>query len=121
MDTTRPATDGFLVRHATAIAIGTVTLLMALAALSFWRQEVASNRAKGWVVHTYEVIEHIESLLGQLKDAESGERGYLLTGDEGYLVSTRMRSAMPAPWILRGRCGSIASRNPSRTSRERTL
>ncbi len=85
MDISRPTTDSFLIRHATAIAIGTVTLLMLLAALSFWRQEVASAEAKGWLLHTNEVIGHIESLLNKLQDAETGQRGYLLTGNEDYL------------------------------------
>ena len=36
MDIARPTTDNFVIRHATAIAIGTVTVLMLLAALAFW-------------------------------------------------------------------------------------
>jgi signal transduction histidine kinase/CheY-like chemotaxis protein len=85
MDTTRPTTGNLLIRHATAIAIGTVTVLMLLAALSFWRQEAASTEAKGWLIHTYEVIGHVESLRSKLQDAASAERAYLLTGDEEYL------------------------------------
>ncbi len=78
-------TDSFLIRHATAIAIGTVTMLMLLAALSFWRQEQASAEAKGWLLHTHEVIGHIEALQSKLEDTETGQRGYLLTGNEEYL------------------------------------
>jgi CheY-like chemotaxis protein/signal transduction histidine kinase len=85
MDMTPPTTDKFLVRHATAIAIGAVTLLMLLAALTFWRQEEASTENKGWLVHTYEVIWHMESLLSKLVNAETGQRAYLLTGDKEYL------------------------------------
>jgi CheY-like chemotaxis protein/signal transduction histidine kinase len=85
MDMTRPNTGNFFIRQATAIAIGTVSLLMLLAALSFWQQEKASSEAKGWLVHTYEVIAHIESLLSKLEDAETGQRAYLLTGKEEYL------------------------------------
>jgi len=85
MDIARPTTDSFVIRHATAIAIGTVTVLMLLAALSFWRQEEASTEAKGWLLHTNEVIGHVESLLNKLQDAETGQRGYLLTGNEDYL------------------------------------
>lgn len=85
MDMTAPNTGNFFIRQATAIAIGTVSLLMLLAALSFWQQENASAEAKGWLVHTYEVIAHIESLLSKLEDAETGQRGYLLTGMEEYL------------------------------------
>jgi hypothetical protein len=103
MNTTRPATENFLIRHATAIAIGTITLLMLLAGLSFWRQEEASTEARGWLVHTYEVIEHIESLMSELKDAETGQRGYLLTADEGYLepYEAALREA-PTPSPLGG-------------------
>lgn len=42
--------------------------------------------AEGWVVHTYRVINSAESLLSTMKDAETGERGFLLTGDESYLA-----------------------------------
>src|SRR5579863_8874927 len=53
MNTVQPTADNFAMRHATAIAIGTVTLLMLLAAFSFWRQEEASTEARGWMIHTY--------------------------------------------------------------------
>jgi diguanylate cyclase (GGDEF)-like protein len=38
-----------------------------------------------WVIHTYQVIEESEKLLGYVRDAETGQRGYLLTSDEKYL------------------------------------
>src|SRR5271156_5504520 len=85
MNTIRPTTDNFFIRYATAVAIGTVTLLMLLAALVFWRQGEASTEAKGWVRHTYEVRGHIRLLFGSLRDAETGQRGYLVTGNEEYL------------------------------------
>ena len=85
MNMARPTSENFLIRYATGIAIGTVTLLMILATLSFWRQEQASAKAKGWLLHTHEVIGHIEALQSQLEDAETGQRGYLLTGNEEYL------------------------------------
>jgi two-component system CheB/CheR fusion protein len=37
------------------------------------------------VAHTHAVLEHLELLLSTLKDAETGQRGYLLTGDASYL------------------------------------
>src|SRR5579859_6319857 len=85
MDMDRPNPGNFFVRQATAIAIGTVSFLMLLAALSFWRQEKVSTEAKSWLVHTYEVIAQIESLLSSLKDAEMSQRAYLLVGNEEYL------------------------------------
>ncbi len=37
------------------------------------------------VTHGYEVLRDIEALLSTLKDAETGQRGFLLTGDDNYL------------------------------------
>ncbi len=37
------------------------------------------------VQHTHEVLTQLESTLSTLKDAETGQRGYLITGDERYL------------------------------------
>lgn len=44
---------------------------------------VQSNTAM--VVHTHEVLIGLSSLLGQMRDAETGERGFILTGKEEYL------------------------------------
>ena len=37
------------------------------------------------VTHTHEVIEDLEHVLSVLKDAETGQRGFVLTGEERYL------------------------------------
>jgi signal transduction histidine kinase len=39
----------------------------------------------GWRQHTYEVIAELRGLLNALIDAETGQRGYLLTGDQASL------------------------------------
>jgi PAS domain S-box-containing protein len=38
-----------------------------------------------WVEHTYEVREAIAGVLSSLQDAETGQRGFVLTGDESHL------------------------------------
>src|SRR5690349_6340452 len=38
------------------------------------------------VNHTYEVSKTLDNVMAVLKDAESGQRGFLLTGDEKYLA-----------------------------------
>lgn len=38
-----------------------------------------------WVIHTHNVINHSERLLSSMKDAETGQRGYLLTQEVTYL------------------------------------
>ena len=39
-----------------------------------------------WVIHTHEVILDVNQLLSEIKDAETGQRGYLLTGNSIYLA-----------------------------------
>ncbi|MCK9389947.1 MAG: response regulator [Syntrophales bacterium] len=58
------------------VALGVATLLW-----SFNKTEEAAGMRK----HTYVVLGRADDLLSALKDAETGQRGYLLTGDEAFL------------------------------------
>jgi signal transduction histidine kinase len=46
-----------------------------------------------WVSHTHETLNELEATLSALKDAETGQRGYLLTGEESYLAPYRSAAA----------------------------
>ncbi|MGC4095701.1 MAG: response regulator [Nitrospira sp.] len=85
MEPNHPGNNNWLMHHATKIAIGLVTVLMLFMPVIFWRQNEANEKARSWVVHTYEVIGHIELLFGKLKDVQSGQRGFLLTDNDIYL------------------------------------
>jgi CHASE3 domain sensor protein len=70
-------------RGVVPLAVGFV-LLTGVVAFTAWfvsRQESAN----GWVQHKLEVRERLARILSVLQDAETGQRGYLLTGDESYL------------------------------------
>ncbi len=43
------------------------------------------TEANRWVIHTYEVQGYLEHVLSALKDAETGGRGFVLTGEDRYL------------------------------------
>jgi methyl-accepting chemotaxis protein len=43
------------------------------------------TRTNQWITHTHDVLERIDRVLSLLKDAETGQRGYLITGDEAFL------------------------------------
>lgn len=63
-------------------------LLLALFGVDAWLshvnlQTVAENRQ--WVSHSHEVIGEIHALLSSLKDAETGQRGYIITSIPSYL------------------------------------
>src|SRR5690606_14676480 len=38
-----------------------------------------------WVAHTHEVLERINGIVGAVKDAETGQRGFIITGDDAFL------------------------------------
>ena len=38
-----------------------------------------------WVAHSHQVRTELADLLSELKDAETGQRGYVITGDDSYL------------------------------------
>lgn len=43
------------------------------------------EEAHGWIIHSREVLYEIEHLSSNLKDAETGQRAYALTGDDRFL------------------------------------
>ncbi|WP_206483937.1 diguanylate cyclase [Thalassotalea sp. G2M2-11] len=53
-------------------------------AFTFWLEQLGEEKLK-WVHHTHNVLMNAKSLLSHLKDAETGQRGYLLTEDTAYL------------------------------------
>ena len=48
-------------------------------------QRLPADRERAWVAHTHQVRTELADLLSELKDAETGQRGYVITGDESYL------------------------------------
>ncbi|MGG6264785.1 CHASE3 domain-containing protein [Leptolyngbya sp. AN10] len=73
-----------LSRNASIGAWFSLAALVGIGTLSY--STLAGYReAKSWESHTQQVLLTTESLLSQLKDAEVGQRGYLLTNDRQYL------------------------------------
>ena len=79
----------FLANRGPVIAVALlVVALVADAVLSLHNiREVATSVQ--WVSHTNEVLTRLEAVLSTLKDAETGQRGYLLTGEAAYLEPYR--------------------------------
>ncbi len=59
-------------------------LLITIGVVSYWSVFNFANTSNA-VSHTQVIIEKLENILSELKDAETGQRGYLLTGQESYL------------------------------------
>jgi signal transduction histidine kinase len=61
-------------------------ILVGSAVVSDWNtRRMAENDRL--VAHTYNVIANLEDLLSAVKDVETGQRGFLVTGDEAFLDS----------------------------------
>jgi methyl-accepting chemotaxis protein len=66
---------GFSVSLVLLVAIGTVA----------YRALDVLTKTSYWVAHTHAVVEHVGRVLSLLKDAETGQRGFVITGDEAFL------------------------------------
>ena len=66
---------------------GFVAATLAVFLIAFLSYRSFKQRAEGarLVAHTLDVTAHLEVLLSTLQDAETGQRGFLLTGDDHYL------------------------------------
>jgi signal transduction histidine kinase len=63
-------------------------LLFALFYVTYNRTAQFLESAR-WVDHTYRVIIQINAVMSELKNAETAQRGYLLTGNEEFLILYR--------------------------------
>lgn len=70
------------------LLVSSVILTGVSAAITHYAIRDSRNRVE-WVFHTYEVIDHATLLLTHLRDAESNQRSYLITGDSSYLLNFR--------------------------------
>jgi CHASE3 domain sensor protein len=64
---------------------GIAALTLLLIAIIGHRTANFLIESERWVTHTHQVRLEFTDLLSLLKDAETGQRGYLLTGEESYL------------------------------------
>lgn len=73
-------------RSLVALAPAVVTFVVIALALANFR---ALQHAVEWVDRTRQVIDRSDALLARTVDAETGQRGYLVTGDTGFLAPRR--------------------------------
>jgi len=71
---------------ATIIGLGASVLAVLFIALFSYRSLNSRAESANRVTESLHIIERLESALSTLKDAETGQRGFLLTGNESYLA-----------------------------------
>lgn len=67
----------------TGLGVASV-ILISINALSYW-SVIEHKKASDLVTQSRKRVQILESVLSTLKDAETGQRGYLITGQESYL------------------------------------
>jgi signal transduction histidine kinase/DNA-binding response OmpR family regulator/CHASE3 domain sensor protein len=70
---------------ATIIGLGVSVLAVLFIALFSYRSLTNRAESAARVTENLEILEQLEAVLSTLKDAETGQRGFLLTGNENYL------------------------------------
>jgi PAS domain S-box-containing protein len=86
------------------------------------RQLAVQDSNQGWVEHTQQVQLELAQFESLLKDAETGQRGYLYTGDPRYLEPYNNAVAQGNPHVAR--LAELTADNPrqqERVARLRTL
>lgn len=95
-----------------------VALLTALGVLT-WGQVSAIRDAQRWSDHTYDVLAAVGNLHLAIRQAESGQRGYLLTGNPEYLRP--YEQALERVGFLEGQLQTLTAGSDRQQARLREL
>jgi len=91
-----------------------ILLLTAIGTVAYSSLEKLTSTGS-WVAHTHEVLENLASIVGVLESAESGQCGYIITGDESFLSSYRASLEELSPKIKNVRV--LTADNPGQQRR----
>jgi methyl-accepting chemotaxis protein len=105
----------------TKIAVGfsvTLAIFVIVGAVSY-ESVTKQTEAATWVAHTREVQNQLTQLLSSLQDAETGQRGYVITGVDGYL--TPYTDGVARAEETRKHLAELVSDNPGQLARAGAL
>jgi CHASE3 domain sensor protein len=108
-----------LVARGNALVFGVLIAIILLVGGLTWDRFSAARSARELSQHTYEVLVTLNDLGIAVRDAETGQRGYLLTGNDDYL--SPYRSALGRVSFLQGELQRLTADNPLQQQRLRGL
>ena len=109
----------YLVRRANLLVPVVPLIFLTLVGIVVWDRLNASRDARKWSQHSYRVLGTTKDLASALRDAERGQRGYLLTGKDEYLGP--YRDGRDRIGALQGELQRLTADNPAQQDRLRTL
>ncbi|MGO9572674.1 MAG: sensor histidine kinase [Desulfomonilaceae bacterium] len=59
--------------------------IIVMVAAAGYHNELRDAESRDWLIHTHQVIQGLQLTLSTLQDGETGQRGYILTGQDRYL------------------------------------
>src|ERR1700744_417680 len=103
------------------VLLAAVPLFLVLAAVAYLTIQFAINEreAQHWVRHTYEVVGQINRIMSDAQDAETGQRGFLLTRKPEFLAPYRAARSRIGADLAAFR--DLTHDNPSEQARARRL
>jgi len=66
-------------------ALASIMLVIVVVGITSYQSTIKLSETAQWVAHTHKVLTSLSELLSTLQDAETGQRGYLISGEERYL------------------------------------
>lgn len=96
-----------------------VVVIIILVSLTTYRNAYHLIDANQRVIHSHEVEDELKAILSLFKDAETGQRGFLLTGDEQYLKPYLSATASLDKMLLS--VERLVADNPAQTEKIRQL
>ncbi|MCK8785658.1 CHASE3 domain-containing protein [Roseomonas sp. NAR14] len=108
-----------LVVRANFLVLAVLVIMMILVGGVTWERFNAARTARQWSQRTYDALGVITALNLALRGAETGQRGYLLTGDEEYLAP--YTAALDQVGFLQGELQRLTADSPVEQERLRAL
>ncbi|WP_430912736.1 CHASE3 domain-containing protein [Methylobacterium sp. sgz302541] len=109
----------YLVKRANLLVFGVLLGILTLVGAATWERLNASRQAREASQHSYDVLLASKDLAIALRDAERGQRGYVLTGKQEYLAP--YDAARDRLGVLQGELQKLTADNPAQQSRLREL
>lgn len=109
----------YLVARANFLLFGVMVIILLVVGGITWDGFNAARSARSWSEHSYEVIFTLKDLGMAIRNAETGQRGFLLTGKEDYL--TPYREALDRVSLLQGDLQRLTADSSAEQDRLRTL
>ncbi|WP_449410023.1 CHASE3 domain-containing protein [Methylobacterium komagatae] len=109
----------YLVARANLLVFGVLVVILALVGAVTGERLNASRSAREWSQHSYAVLATTKDLAIALRDAERGQRGYVLTGRDEYLGP--YDAARDRIGLLQGELQKLTADNAAQQGRIRAL